>query len=80
MAFSTIKRATYAHADNPVFDRNLPSPPDLADYPNSRAKHWLVLQSQKGFLIIRLETAPQQVLTAFEAASRLKILYATPPK
>jgi serine/threonine-protein kinase len=81
MPIGTIRRATFVKADSPEFDRTLPNPrlsPGY-NYPGVGTKNWLVLQSQKEFMIVRLDTATQQILDALTAA-RIKIVYATPSK
>ena len=79
MPLANIKKATFVNGDDPVFDPTLATPPAGARFSTKLAKNWLVLQDQTTFMIIRLEKATTQVLTALETAGT-KIIRVTPAK
>jgi hypothetical protein len=56
--YANIAKATYVKARNPLWDKALPSPPDDLDVGSfffRQSRHWLVIQTNVGFTVLRLE-------------------------
>jgi hypothetical protein len=69
LPYRRISKATYAQGRDPQWDASLSGPAGKIDVPGfmGRARHWLVLQSQDRYVILRLDGNDRlDVMKAFE--------------
>ena len=70
--YARIARATYVHAGNPRWHPQASAPAGQIDVPGilGRARHWLVLQTNDSYTILRLDgPARLEILKALEGRS-----------
>ncbi len=75
--YKKILKATYTAARDPKWDTSLPGPPEGLDVGTfmRTTRHWLVLQGNDHFVVLRLEDSNfRQILETFEARTDLKVL------
>jgi hypothetical protein len=76
MPYRSTLRATYVRGRDPRWDPTMVSPPENLDVGGflRTAKHWLVLQSNDAYLIVRLDDSNwRKVYQTFEARTQLTI-------
>jgi serine/threonine protein kinase len=74
--YKTIAKATYTKARDPKWDPALPSPPQNLDVGSAfrLSGHWLVLQTETGFTILRLEDNNfARIIGTLEARAGIKV-------
>ena len=77
LPYTAIRRATHVYAKDPMFDRALAAPPVDTKFPRKISHHWLVLQNNATFMILRLDANLEAILATVAARTRLKITEAT---
>jgi serine/threonine-protein kinase len=66
MPYSRILKATYVRARQPQWDPALAAPPETLQISGAN-HHWLVVQAQDSYVILRLDRGWQRLLEAFES-------------
>lgn len=85
LPYKRIARGIYTHAKDPQWDVSLNGPPQDLDVPGSgvfrsSTRHWLTLQSNTEYAILRLnDDTWNSILQTIEARTGLKIDHVEPP-